>query len=126
MLGVYIVAWKPFTKLNLEGLMDNRTCNSDIADCNCLENQQYDPEPLSNFTIEDRYQIQKALQVINNSYSQKYHQSGLNSTAFPGTTSHTKSKIAEQYKDVSKEGGSVRDFPFSNGDPSTLEMRSEL
>jgi hypothetical protein len=36
MLGVYIVAWKPFAKLNLEGLMDNRTCINDITDCPCL------------------------------------------------------------------------------------------
>ena len=60
-LGVYIVALKPFAKLNLEGLMDNRICNSSTPDCACLSDQRYDPEPLANFTVEDRYQIQKAV-----------------------------------------------------------------
>lgn len=27
-LGVYIVAWKPFVSLNLEGLIDNKICNA--------------------------------------------------------------------------------------------------
>jgi hypothetical protein len=72
-LGVYIVALKPFAKLNLEGLMDNRICNNSISDCSCLINQRYDPEPLANFTHEDRYQIQKSIKIINHAYSQKYH-----------------------------------------------------
>ena len=38
MLGVYIVAWKPFLKLNLEGLMDNRICNESVKDCDCMLN----------------------------------------------------------------------------------------
>jgi hypothetical protein len=53
-LGVYIVAWKPFVTPNLEGLIDNKICNASQIDCDCLVAQNYDPEPLSNFGLEDR------------------------------------------------------------------------